>query len=274
MHEVATSIKYFKKTDIMKVIITGGEGFIGMALATALLKRDVQVAVVDRKKGIEAGDFFSSADLSDIDCVFHLAAQTSVFNENKSDIIHDNIEVFRIVCDACRRNNVKLVYASSSTAADGNTTSLYGISKRFNEEYARCYNPTATGVRFHNVYGPAPRHGTLLWHLLNDGRVRLFNGGRNVRHFTYIDDIVESLVYAYGCGQQLINAANPEETTTLQLAEIVSEYKHIEFETVAQKRDFDRIEQRVDDGIFTIPLSYIPVREGIRRIFSEGNDPL
>lgn len=182
----------------MKVIVTGGEGFIGKALAAMLRKRGVEVVSVDRRNGTEAGEYFASADLTNIDCVYHLAAQTSVFNANKSDIIHDNIETFKAVCDACARHGTKLVYASSSTAADGNTTSLYGISKRFNEEYARCYNPTATGVRFHNVYGPDPRQGTLLWCLLTQERVKLYNMGRNIRHFTYIDDILESLIFAYG----------------------------------------------------------------------------
>lgn len=256
----------------MNVIITGGEGFIGKALAAALKKRGVHVLVIDRKSGIESGDFFTSADLSDIGCVYHLAAQTSVFNCNKSDVIHDNIEVFKTVCDACARYHVKLVYASSSTAADGNTTSIYGISKRFNEEYARCYYPEATGVRFHNVYGPNPRQGTLLWYLLNQERVMLYNMGRNVRHFTHIDDIVECLIYAYVCDQQLINAANPEETTTLQLAELVRQYKPLEIELVAQERKFDREEQKVNESVYTVPLQYIPIAEGIRRCFEHETE--
>ncbi len=256
----------------MKVIITGGEGFIGKSLAAALFKRGVEVASIDRKTGMEAGDFFNGVDLSNIDCVYHLAAQTSVFNKNQSDIIHDNITAFMSVCKACVLHGVKLVYASSSTAAHGNATSLYGISKRFNEDYARCYNPTATGVRFHNVYGPNPRQGTLLWNMLNNGRVKLYNGGRNVRHFTYIDDIVESLVYAYGCNRQLVNAANPEKTTTMQLAELVRTYKPLEIETVEYEREFDNAAQTVDGSVFTVPLQYTPVADGIRRVFeSIGN---
>lgn len=105
----------------MKVIITGGEGFIGKALTVALIKRGIQVLSIDRKNGIEAGEYFTNSDLHGFDYVFHLAAQTSVFNQNKTDIIRDNVEVFKIVCDACKRAGVKLVYASSSTAAQGNT---------------------------------------------------------------------------------------------------------------------------------------------------------
>ncbi|MCM1337717.1 MAG: NAD(P)-dependent oxidoreductase [Candidatus Amulumruptor caecigallinarius] len=256
----------------MKVIITGGEGFIGKALAAALIKRGVQVTSIDRKTGIEAGDFFNGTDLSDIDCVYHLAAQTSVFNKNQSDIVHDNIETFMSVCNACKRHNVKLVYASSSTAAPGNATSLYGITKRFNEDYAKCYLPSATGVRFHNVYGPNPRQGTLLWYLLNDDHVKLYNEGRNVRHFTYISDIVESLIYAYGCNKPLINAANPEATTTLQLAEIVSKYKPLEIELVESERELDRDAQAIETAVFTVPLQYTSVSEGINRIFNGSQE--
>lgn len=256
----------------MKMIITGGEGFIGKALAANLKKRSIEVICIDRRSGTEAGEYFTSANLTDVDCVYHLAAQTSVFNGNRNDVIRDNIEVFKIVCDACARHGTKLVYASSSTAADGNTTSIYGISKRFNEEYARCYYPKATGIRFHNVYGPHPRQGTLLWCLLNQERVKLYNMGRNVRHFTYIDDIVESLVFAYGSNLKLVNAANPEETTTLQLAKEVQRYKPLDIELVAEERRFDRAEQSVNVAVYTVPLQYTPVAEGIRLIFESDDD--
>jgi nucleoside-diphosphate-sugar epimerase len=38
---------------------------------------------------------------------------------------------------------------------------MYGMSKRFNEQFAKAYCPSATGVRLHNVYGREPRQGTL-----------------------------------------------------------------------------------------------------------------
>lgn len=252
----------------MKVIITGGAGFIGKALAAALIRRGVEVISIDRKTGIEAKDFFDTVpNLNEADCVYHLAAQTSVFNDQHGLICQDNIETFMSVCDACKRAGVKLVYASSSTANPCNTTSLYGISKQFNEQYARCYYPQSTGVRLHNVYGPNPRQGTLLWHLLNDNPARLVNGGRNVRHFTYIDDVVEGLIYAYGCNQPLINIANPAETSIYDFASLVQERNNVEISLLTEKRDFDRKSQEVDEGLFTVPLQYIPVREGIARIF-------
>lgn len=252
----------------MKVVITGGGGFIGKALAATLSRRGAEVIIIDRTKGIEAKDFFDTVpNLHEADCVYHLAAQTSVFNTNHAQIIHDNIETFVSVCDACRRAGVKLVYASSSTAHSLNTTSLYGISKRFDEEYARCYNPHATGVRLHNVYGPDPRQGTLLWHLLHDNPVRLVNGGQNLRHFTFIDDVIEGLIYAYGCNRQLINVANPEEMSVYDFALTAQAHNGAEIVLLTEDREFDKIAQTVDESIFTVPLSYTPTKEGIRRVF-------
>ena len=47
----------------MKVVITGGEGFIGKTLAVALKKRGIEVCSIDRLNGIEAGDFFTSTEI-------------------------------------------------------------------------------------------------------------------------------------------------------------------------------------------------------------------
>lgn len=250
-----------------KVIVTGSEGFIGRSLVAELERRGVSVTGIDRRSGIEAYDYFSRTRLDGVDTVIHLAAQTSVFNDNRTDIARDNMDLFRAVCDRCCERGVKLVYASSSCADVSNSTSLYGISKRFCEEYARCYNPSATGIRFHNVYGSDPRKGTLLWHLLNDGKAKLYNGGRNLRHFTYIDDILEGIITACGSDDVLLNCRNPEKVSTLYFALQVKRYKGIDFETVEEMREFDKIEQEVNKSIKTIPLRYRSVAEGIHEIF-------
>lgn len=252
----------------MKFIVTGSEGFIGKALVFALKKRKAEVVCIDRKNGTEAKDIAKYLANDDIDGVFHLAAQTSVFNDNIEQIKQDNIDTFMAVCDACRDKHVKLVYASSSTANDCNTTSMYGISKRFNEQYASKYNKLATGVRLHNVYGPNPRQGTLLWYLLNEKRVKLYNGGENIRHFTYIEDVVGGLIYAYGSHKPLLNVANPEKAITLNFAEIVRSYNGVEIELVSECKAFDNLEQTVDNTIYTVPLSYLTIYEGLQMVFS------
>ena len=91
---------------------------------------------------------------------------------------------------------------------------------------------------------------------------------RKVRHFTYIDDIVWSLIYAWGCNYNLVNATNPEEISTLHLAELVKCYTSLEIELVEETRDFDSNEQSVNESIYTVPLHYTPVFDGINRIFN------
>ncbi len=248
------------------MIVTGSEGFIGKALCQKLSERGVDVIGIDRVCGDEAAGIGEL--LSGVDCVFHLAAQTSVFNDNLEQIRKDNIDTFMSVADACREHGVKLVYASSSTANPCNTTSMYGISKRFDEQYAAVYCPNATGVRLHNVYGPNPRKGTLLWHLLNEDEVILYNNGENIRCFTYIDDITDALVYAFSSRRQLVNAANPESLSVRDFAEAVKTYNGVKISYIGEKRRLDNFCQSVDEHIFLVPLDYTPVEKGLELVFN------
>lgn len=252
----------------MKMIVTGSEGFIGKALCQELKRREVEVIGIDRKTGKDATCLVEFLKDGDIDCVFHLAAQTSVFNGNITQIRKDNIDTFIKVADACNLYHVKLVYASSSAAHPCNTTSMYGISKHFNEQYASAYCKNATGVRLHNVYGPDPRKRTLLWFLLNREKVELYNYGQNIRCFTYIDDAVQGLIYAYGCHKQLINVANIQPITVKDFTEIVGLYKSIDIELVNSTREHDNFQQVVDGNVFLVPLSYTSVENGIKKIFA------
>lgn len=253
----------------MKMIVTGSAGFIGKALCQELRKRAVEVIGIDRITGQEASSISEYLKSGDVDCVFHLAAQTSVFNDDLMQIRKDNIDTFMAVVDACERYHVKLVYASSSTANPDNTTSMYGISKRFDEQYASIYCKNATGVRLHNAYGPNPRSRTLLWYLLNRDKVKLYNYGQNIRCFTYIDDVVEGLIYAVGCNKPLINIANVQPVTIMYFANLVKYYRNVDIELVGEKRDFDNLEQSVNNSIYLVPLSYTSVENGIKKIFTK-----
>ena len=252
-----------------KMIVTGSEGFIGKALCQELAKRNVEVIGIDRKNGTEASKVCELLKYGDIDCVFHLAAQTSVFNGNLEQIRKDNIDTFMCIADACNQYHVKLVYASSSTANPENTTSLYGISKYFDEQYASIYCKAATGCRLHNVYGPNPRKRTLLWFLIEKENVSLYNCGQNIRCFTYVDDVIEGLIYSVGCNRQLINICNVQPVTTMYFASLVKYYKPIEIELINKKRDFDNLEQSVNRDIYLVPLSYTSVEDGVKKIFDE-----
>jgi len=152
------------------------------------------------------------------DCVLHLAAQAGVRYslENPMAYVSANVAGFLNILEACRKASTPhLCYASSSSVYGANTqmpfseddrvdqpVSLYAATKRANElmaeSYARLYGLPCTGLRFFTVYGPWGRPDMALFlfarALLEGQPLRLFNGGRMRRDFTYFDDIVEAIV--------------------------------------------------------------------------------
>jgi len=152
------------------------------------------------------------------DKVVNLAAQAGVRYsiENPHAYIDSNIVGFTNVLEGCRHNQVKhLVYASSSSVYGANETmpfsvhdnvdhplSLYAASKKANElmahTYSHLYRLPTTGLRFFTVYGPWGRPDMALFlftkAILEDKPINVFNHGKMVRDFTYIDDIVEGVI--------------------------------------------------------------------------------
>lgn len=185
-----------------------------------------------RLKILTAHDLFQfvHADLQDeqalttlfktnaIDIVVNLAAQAGVRYsiENPQAYIQSNIGGFLNILEACRHHTIEhLVYASSSSVYGMNINmpfsvhdnvdhpiSLYAASKKSNELMAHTYShlfglPT-TGLRFFTVYGPWGRPDMALFlftnAIINGKPIQVFNNGKMKRDFTYVDDIVESMV--------------------------------------------------------------------------------
>ena len=152
------------------------------------------------------------------DYVVHLGAQPGVRHsmENPAAYTRNNLDGFANVLEACRRTPPKhLVFASSSSVygagakapfrEEDNTdqpVSYYGATKKANElmahSYALNHGVNITGLRFFTVYGPWGRPDmapTLFARAILEGQpLRLFNEGRNLRDFTYVDDIVEGVI--------------------------------------------------------------------------------
>ncbi|MCX6360327.1 MAG: NAD-dependent epimerase [Armatimonadetes bacterium] len=152
------------------------------------------------------------------DGVINLAAQAGVRYslENPHAYVQSNLVGFMSILEACRHRGVKhLVYASSSSVYGANRTmpfavshnvdhplSLYAASKKANElmahTYSHLYGIPTTGLRFFTVYGPwgRPDMATFLFTraIIAGEPIDLFNQGRMLRDFTYVDDIVEGVV--------------------------------------------------------------------------------
>lgn len=191
----------------MKVLVTGGAGFIGSWMVDFLVEKDYKVVVVDnlsigkRNNWKSEGVKFYELDISDFESlrkifdvekpeiVFHLAAN-SMLRKSLEDPLYDakcNILGVISVLECCRLNNVrKIIYTSTGGARVGepkylpvdenhpmNPCSPYGISKHSAEHYVWMYNQLY-GLDylifcFGNVYGPRdnPRSGRLIPFFVN-----------------------------------------------------------------------------------------------------------
>jgi UDP-glucuronate 4-epimerase len=152
------------------------------------------------------------------DAVVNLAAQAGVRYslENPHAYISANVAGFMNVLEGVRHHGTgHLVFASTSSVygmnpklpykEDDDTdhpVSLYAATKKANElmahAYSNLFSVPATGLRFFTVYGPWGRPDMALFKftkgIIEGTPIPVFNEGRMVRDFTYIDDIVEGVV--------------------------------------------------------------------------------
>jgi UDP-glucuronate 4-epimerase len=173
--------------------------------------------------------------------VVHLAAQAGVRHSliDPFAYVDANLTGFTTILEGCRHNECRhLLYASSSSVYGSNTTmpfsvhsntdhplSLYGASKKANElmahAYAHLFGIPTTGLRFFTVYGPWGRPDMAMWifakAILAGEPIRLFNNGNMKRDFTYIDDVVETVVRLADrppIGDPTFSAASPDPASS------------------------------------------------------------
>ncbi len=150
--------------------------------------------------------------------VVNLAAQAGVRYsiENPQAYVDSNLLGFGNVIEGARQQSVRhFVFASSSSVygasrklpfaeADNvdHPITLYAATKKANElvghSYAHLFGLPSTGLRFFTVYGPWGRPDMALFKftrgILAGEPIQLFNQGKMIRDFTYVDDIVEGVV--------------------------------------------------------------------------------
>lgn len=206
-----------------------GHQVVGLDNLNDYYDPNLKLARLDRLKN-ESNFSFIKMDLADrdniaslfkehqFDRVIHLAAQAGVRYsiENPMAYIDSNLVGMATILEGCRHNNVQhLVYASSSSVYGMNKkipfstednvdhpVSLYAATKKSNElmahTYSHLYNIPTTGLRFFTVYGPWGRPDMAPFKFtktINDGKtIDVYNHGKMQRDFTYIDDIVESII--------------------------------------------------------------------------------
>ena len=219
----------------MRILVTGGAGFIGTNLIEKLLREGHNVVSIDNYSiGTEDnhvdGCTYVSGDVNDIedlfvlesfleskyfDIIFHLAAlsriQPSFNSPNRT--FEANTTGTQKVCEFARKSNAKVIYAGSSSKWHNPYQSPYAACKHLGEEVCKMYRITygmdIEIARFYNVYGPrevvdgdwAAVIGIWRNQIKENKPVTIVGDGEQRRDFTHVKDICDAL-YKIGAGNE------------------------------------------------------------------------
>jgi UDP-glucose 4-epimerase len=209
----------------LRVLVTGGAGFIGTNLIKRLLNDGHKVVSLDnyttgKKENEQKGCQYFDVDLVQTDnydffmdkpdVIYHLAAIARIQPsfEHPTYTFHSNVTATLNVLEWARGKECSIVYAGSSSSNGDKFANPYTLSKSQGEQlvelYNKVYNLPTTICRFYNVYGPHQLtegdYCTLIGifeTLYKEGRPLTITGdGEQKRDFTHVDDIVDGLILA------------------------------------------------------------------------------
>lgn len=258
-----------------RCIVTGGAGLIGSYVASLLLERGYEVIVIDdlstgNKQNLSHQvklvqkplEDINSTIFSDVDVVFHLASISgeAVSFFSPSSCFNRNVSAATNALLNCVRNGVRRIVFTSSMAVYGNQLNApfseddpckpsdpYGLSKltieKLIEMYAENSNLEWSILRLHNVYGPKinlkdPYRGVIgifINRLLRRKPPIIYGDGKQLRAFTYVEDIVPYIVDAgfnKECNKEIINLGSGEVRSILDLANILCKLTNSNVEPV------------------------------------------
>lgn len=245
----------------MKIIVTGGSGFLGTHLIPALQTEGHTVLNIDVRQSKQFETIVADVrdlvemkkHIKDVDCVFHLAslieAGESVKNPQK--FIDYNITGTTNVLEAMRENNITLFLFSSSAAIYGEPIKIpiteddrtlpinpYGMTKLAMEgllsSYVQAYGFTGVALRYFNLYGPQEHHEPeshaiprFIKQIYLDQEVTVWGSGEHQRDYIHIKDIVsahlKALTYALENPKQYhyFNVSTEKPATVLDIAHAI-----------------------------------------------------
>lgn len=224
----------------MKVIVTGGAGFIGSNLVDRLVKDGHDVIVIDNESSTAHDKFhynmeaeYWEYDICDyqkieplfagVDCVFHLAAESSIQPaiENPIKAVNTNVLGTCCVLQAARTHNVRRVVYSSTSSAYGLSNPIpnvetmpkdclnpYSVSKTSGEDLCQMYSSLfgleTVIFRYFNVYGERqPTRGQyapvigLFWEQYLQGKpMTVVGDGLQRRDYIHVSDVVHANILA------------------------------------------------------------------------------
>jgi UDP-glucose 4-epimerase len=293
----------------VKVLVTGGSGFIGSATVETLQQHGYDVVNVDIRPPV-CGEKYYPVDITDAagvlevfqrerpQCVVHLAAHISVPESvaNPQMDMWQNIGGSLSVFEACRKTGVQRVVFASSAAVYGNEAkppiseadaaapiAPYGISKWTVETYLqRFYSDwfSSAILRYGNVYGPrqSAEGGAVIANfvrgIVHDGRVIVHGDGSQQRDFVHVRDIARANRMALERSEPLVlNLGSGSPVSVMGLVEIFQSLSERPFEVVHEPpRPGDIHASFFDVTNARIQLGWIPevpLADGLRQLLEE-----
>jgi UDP-glucose 4-epimerase len=217
-----------------KILITGGAGFIGSALAHRLHRENAEIVIFDDFSTgqltnippdctvIQGSitDYKPLDSVKNVDYVFHFGAPSSVilFNANPEKCMSDTIIGLRNSFEFALNNSVKKVIFPSSSSVYGNSplpqsettpthpTNLYGVAKLTCEYLAGLYIETVPSIalRIFAGYGPGEAHKGPIASIVNlffesiarGSQPVIYGDGTQSRDFTFVKNVVNANIKA------------------------------------------------------------------------------
>lgn len=231
-----------------RILVTGGEGFLGRILMKHLSQAGHKVESYDLIKG---QDLLNRKQLEkavrEKDVVFHLAAVADLNISRKDPFKNMNINVLGTinVAEACLRNNIPLYYASTCCAYGNqeehpttekslpNPTEIYACSKLAGENIVKGYAKTCgleyNIMRLATMYGPEMRPALAVYVFLeqatNNKPITIHGDGKQTRTLTYVDDVAEGMTQLFESKikNETFNITTEEEVSVLEVVKMVQE---------------------------------------------------
>ena len=268
----------------MKVLVTGGRGFVGHSLVESLVTTSLDSLVVldNDSTGMQRpklsgvtyiDDCVSQINLCDYraDVVVHLGEYSRVQQSYDMPLkaLTNITSTLPFVLEYCRQHGSKLIYAGSSTKY-GNADSPYSIAKALNTEmvqrYCAMFNMPYAITYFYNAYGNGECstgvYSTVVAKFLKaykDGAsVDIYGTGKQQRNFTHIDDIVSGIcsVMQNGSGDGY-GIGSDESFSVIELADMIGlDYKLIP--DVAGNRTQATLNTEKTKQLGWKPVNYLP----------------
>lgn len=198
----------------MKIIITGGAGFLGSHITEEALKKKYKVVVIDKyivHKIKNRNLLYIKSDLSNDnllkkiikknDIIFHLAAISDIneASQNGTRTVNENIIKTVKLLEICKKIKIKKFIFASSIYVHCSLGGLYRITKKCSEllieEYAKNNNFKFTILRFGSVYGPRQsikNNISRMVYLAVKKKKLIYSGSKNSeRKFIHVRDVAK-----------------------------------------------------------------------------------